>query len=109
MNLDGTVSVAPGVPLDVVAEWAGPGHVSLTWTAPDPGSAPISQYTISWVPPGKIKPVRATTTEPDAFCPGLEDGIYRFTVVASNAARSGPAATSNEVEVFDWEPPAPSE
>ena len=30
VNLDGMISVAPGVPLDVVAEWVGPGHVTLT-------------------------------------------------------------------------------
>ena len=108
VNLDGMISVAPGVPLDVVAEWVGPGHVSLSWTAPDPGSAPISQYRITWARPGEIKHTQtATTTEPGAFLSGLYPGVYRFTVVASNAARSGPAATSNEVVVEDTEPPPP--
>ena len=53
----------------------------------DPGSAPISQYRITWARPGEIKHTqRATTTEPGAFLSGLYPGVYRFTVVASNAS-----------------------
>ena len=110
VNLDGRISVAPGVPFDVVAEWVGPGHVTLRWTAPDPGSAPISQYRITWALPGQTKHTQvATTTSTELFLSGLYPGVYRFTVVAINPARSGLPATSNEVEVSDSEPPPPSE
>ena len=108
MNLDGRISVAPGIPLDVVAEWVGPGHATLRWTAPDPGSAPISQYKVTWPLPGQTKHTQlATTASTELFLSGLEPGSYRFTVVAINPARTGPPATSNEVPVEDTEPPPP--
>jgi hypothetical protein len=85
-----TTPPQPSAPTNVRAS-AGNAEASVTWDAPDdPGSSPISSYTVTSSPEG------LTTQTPDgsttqATVTGLTNGqSYTFTVHASNDAGDGP-------------------
>lgn len=85
--------VVPSAPLNVRGE-AGDGVARVAWDAPDLfGGAPITGYTVTADPGG-----RTCTTTDARVCTidGLVNGAtYRFTVVAANAAGSGPVSTAS--------------
>lgn len=109
VDINGLISVAPGAVSGATATPSGPGQVIVSWVAPsDPGSAPVSHYKVSWVPPGSRKPLSGTTEQTTAYLSGLEEGTYQFTIVAINPARSGPPTMTATVTVSDTPPEPPS-
>lgn len=75
----------------------GPGRAVLSWQTPaSPGSSPITGYTVRTYRRGKTlarKTCRTTATR--CTINGLSNGTrYDFTVTASNAVGTGPAATA---------------
>jgi chitodextrinase len=74
----------PGVPLGLIAT-AGSGQVSLSWTAPDDGGAPINHYIVF-----RNGEDVAHTTTTSAVVTGLANGqTYSFTVAAHNLVGLG--------------------
>ena len=109
LSLNGLISVAPGAPTAATATATGPGQVTVAWTAPaDPGSAPLTGYRVSWIPPSYPKGRSGTTSQTTAYLSGLEEGTYQFTIVAINPARTSPPAVTGTVIVSDT-PNPPSE
>jgi len=80
----------PGAPTGVTAR-TGDGEATVSFSAPaNPGSTPITTYTV------RVSPGGTTVTTPStvAFVYGLVNGTqYTFTVSASNAAGEGPQST----------------
>lgn len=93
---------APGAPSAVTAT-AGDGSATLTWGVPPDNRSPITLYTVSW--PGGSR----TVSRPSATITGLVNGTtYVFTVSATNAAGTGPGASSNPVTpAANVVPPSP--
>ncbi len=95
----GTVSVVPrtipGAPTALTADPANGGGVTIGWAAPaNDGGSPITGYTVTSSPAGGTCAVSGNS----ATCTGLTPGTnYTFSVVATNAAGNGPAATVQEV------------
>lgn len=84
-----TPFTTPSAPTNLTATPAASG-VNLSWTAPNTGGSAITGYTVTSAPPGGSCVVTGTT----ASCTGLTpQTTYTFTVVATNAAGNGPAAT----------------
>src|ERR1700694_3158075 len=86
---------APQPPTGATAT-AGIGSASVSWTAPvDPGTSPISSYTVTSAPGGVTATTRGTSTTISGLTPGVS---YTFTVTATNATGPGmPSAPSNAV------------
>jgi hypothetical protein len=86
----------PGAPTNVVAS-SGDAQAIVTWNAPaDAGSSAITSYTVLASPGGMVLTTDGNTTT--ATVTGLTNGTaYTFTVTATNAAGTGPSATSNSV------------
>ncbi len=100
LNLSATPS-APAAPTEVLAT-AGEGRATVTWTAPSPGTSPITSYTITPYIGTTAQPATTITGSPpanSATITGLKNGTaYTFTVSAANAVGAGPAsAASNSV------------
>jgi hypothetical protein len=100
LNLSATPS-APAAPTGVLAT-AGEGSATVTWTAPSPGTSPITSYTITPYIGTTAQPATTITGSPpasSATITGLKNGTaYTFTVSAANAVGAGPAsAASNSV------------
>jgi hypothetical protein len=100
LNLSATPS-APGAPTGVSAT-ASEGSATVTWTAPSPGTSPITSYTITPYIGTAAQPARTVTGSPPSTSTtisGLTNGTaYTFTVSATNAVGTGPAsAASNSV------------
>ena len=100
LNLSATPS-APAAPTEVLAT-AGEGRATVTWTAPSPGTSPITSYTITPYIGTTAQPATTITGSPpanSATIAGLKNGTaYTFTVSAANAVGAGPAsAASNSV------------
>jgi hypothetical protein len=101
---------APAAPTGVSAT-GGEGAATVTWTAPSPGTSPITSYTVtpyigstaqsSTVVNGSPPATSATIT-------GLKNGTtYTFTVTATNAVGSGPASEKSNA-VTPSAPTAPA-
>ena len=86
----------PGAPTNVTAA---PGNQKavVSWSAPSSdGFTPITQYSITSTPPTTT--LQAAGTDTQAMVTGLTNGTsYTFSITATNAAGTGPAATSNAV------------
>ncbi len=82
----------------------GDGSVELSWAAPaSDGSSPLTGYTISQRVDGGPWADVATpaATDTNAVIDGLRNGsTYEYRIVASNAAGSGPAVSSNPAAPF---------
>jgi hypothetical protein len=92
---------APAAPTEVKAT-ATQGSATVTWTAPSPGTSPITSYTVTpYVGSAAQTPVTVSGSPPaaSATIAGLTNGTtYTFTVNATNAVGTGPAsAASNAV------------
>lgn len=76
---------------------AGQAQASVSWTAPaDDGGSPITGYTVTAVE--DTSKTCTTTGALSCTVPGLSNGTsYSFSVVATNAIGSSPAAISNAV------------
>jgi Fibronectin type III domain/Pentapeptide repeats (8 copies) len=90
---------APGAPTNVTATANLGGTISLSWLAPsNPGSSPISGYSIQSTPNG----LTTTVATLNYTTPSLMLGTsYTFDVKAFNSFGSGPAGTSNAVVAGD--------
>ena len=112
VNKNGVPSVS--APLNLSAEPASPaaptgvsatatqGSATVTWTAPSPGTSPITGYTITpYIGATAQTPTTITGSPPatSTTITGLTNGVtYTFTVAATNAVGTGPAsAASNPV------------
>lgn len=95
----GTVSVPatePDAPVSVAAS-AGPGGITVTWSAPGAGGSPITGYTVTASPGGAVCAAPVTTCTFTDLAPG---GSYAFTVRATNAVgTSSPSAPSSAVAI----------
>jgi hypothetical protein len=93
---DGFAPQLPGAPTNVVAS-SGNAQATVSWSPPaDTGSSPITSYTITAMPSGTTMTTPGGTTT-SATIMGLTNGTpYTFTVAATNAAGTGPAAMSNQ-------------
>jgi Fibronectin type III domain len=89
----GAQVTVPDAPTGLTA-MPGDGKVTLSWTAPPDGGAPITGYVIGGG--GTCTPSPATATT--CVVSGLTNGVpVSFTVAAVNSAGTGPAATSPTV------------
>ena len=87
-----TTPVAPGAPGKPTVT-AGPGKVSLAWTAPTTGGA-VSTYVVESTPAGAACEITGTTAE----CIGVEAGTaYTFRVISTNAGGIAYSTASNSV------------
>jgi len=97
------VAGAPSPPSGVTAA-AGVSSATVNWGAPvDPGTSPVTGYTVTSSPDGRT----ATTAQTSTVVNGLTAGVtYTFTVTATNAAgTSFPSAPSNGVVPWACGPP----
>lgn len=88
----------PSAPTNVLAVVAsggwGPGVASVTWTASSNNGSPVTSYTITVSPGGRVIPVIGTATA--ALVQNLAVGTaYTFSVTATNRVGTSPAAQSN--------------
>jgi hypothetical protein len=85
----------PGAPTNVVAS-SGNAQATVSWSPPaSSGSGPITSYTIKSMPGAMTMTTPDGTTTAVSFT-GLTNGtMYTFSVAATNASGTGPAATSN--------------
>lgn len=97
LNLSATPS-PPAAPTGVGAT-GGEGSATVTWTAPSPGTSPITSYTVT---PYIGTSAQTTTTisgsppATSATITGLTNGAtYTFTVTAANAVGSGPPSPAS--------------
>ena len=93
---DVTPAAVPGAPSAVTAV-KGDASATVSWTAPaSTGGSPLTGYTVTTSPGGQtttVAPDRTSTT-----VPALANGTaYTFSVVATNAVGSSPAAKSGSV------------
>jgi Domain of unknown function (DUF1929)/Fibronectin type III domain len=100
LNL-GATPTAPGAPTGVTAT-ATQGAATITWTAPSPGSSPITSYTVTPYVGTVAQTPKTITGAPPATSTtisGLSNGTtYTFTVTATNAVGAGlPSNASNPV------------
>jgi hypothetical protein len=100
LNLSATPT-PPAAPTGVSAT-GGEGSATVTWTAPSPGTSPITSYTVTPYIGTSAQPATTITGSPPATSAtigGLTNGAtYTFTVTATNAVGTGPAsAPSNSV------------
>lgn len=87
-----TTPAAPGAPGKPTTT-AGPGRVSLEWTAPTTGGA-VATYVVESTPAGAACEITGTTAE----CIGVEaDTEYTFRVISTNAGGIAYSTASNSV------------
>lgn len=81
----------PSAPTGVQVK-AGNGSAVVSWHAPTSGSP--TSYVVSWAPASPDGTSSAVVTSSPATISGLSNGTrYTFTIVAENAAGSGPASS----------------
>jgi hypothetical protein len=101
---------APAAPTEVTAT-ATAGSATVSWTAPSPGTSPITSYTITPYAGGVAQPATTVTGAPpmtSATIGGLTNGTaYTFTVSATNAVGTGPASVASN-SVTPAAPTAPA-
>lgn len=87
---------APTAPTSVSAR-AGVNTAKVYWAPPaNSGESPVDSYVATSVPEGKT--CTAPSTGTSCYVPGLTNGqSYTFTVTATNAIGTSPAATTNAV------------
>jgi hypothetical protein len=89
---------APAAPTGVSAT-AAQGSATVTWTAPSPGSSPITSYTITPYIGSTAQPTSTITGSPpatSATITGLTNGTtYTFKVSATNAIGTGPSSEAS--------------
>jgi hypothetical protein len=94
----------PGAPTSILAV-RGDGQATVSWTAPNSGGHPITQYTVTSQPGGIV----ATTTTTSTAVTGLTNGTsYRFTVVAASDLGPSPASAPSNAVTPAASPGAPS-
>ncbi len=97
LNLSASPS-APAAPTGVTAT-ATQGSATVTWTAPSPGTSPITSYTVTpYIGTTAQTPTTVTGSTPptSATINGLTNGTtYTFTVTATNAVGTGPASQAS--------------
>ncbi|GIG88268.1 fibronectin type III domain-containing protein [Plantactinospora endophytica] len=88
-----SASRAPDAPVDLRASVLATGTVEVAWAPPvDVGTSAITSYRVIADPGGAT----VTATGPTARIGGLDPATgYTFTVTATNAAGTGPAATTS--------------
>ncbi|RBY76972.1 hypothetical protein DQ239_12390 [Blastococcus sp. TF02-09] len=91
-------AAAPGAPV-LGAVTPGNNSAVVNWTAPTPGSQPITGYTVTATPP--TGPARTATALPgstQATVTGLTNGtVYTVTVTATNAVGTGAPSAAKTV------------
>jgi hypothetical protein len=102
LNLN-VAPAAPAAPTGVAAT-ATEGSATVAWTAPSPGTSPITSYTVTPYIGTTAQTSTTVTGSPpqtSATITGLSNGAtYTFTVTATNAVGAGPpSAASNPVIV----------
>jgi hypothetical protein len=102
--------IVPAAPAGVAAT-AGNGSASVTWTAPDPGTSPVTGSTVTASPGGASVHVSGSATS--ATVAGLTNGLaYTFTVRSENVNGPGlvslPSTTVTPLAPAAPPPPAPS-
>ncbi len=109
LNLSPTPT-APAAPTGVSAT-GGEGSATVTWTAPSPGTSPITSYTITPYIGSTAQTATTIGGSPppnNATITGLKDGTtYTFTVTATNAVGNGPASEASNA-VTPSAPTAPA-
>ena len=101
-----TPYTTPDAPVSVVGS-PGDAQVEVSWTSGGTGGSVITSYTVTANPGGAT----CTTDSTSCIVDNLDNGTgYTFEVVATNAAGSGPAATSSATTVApSTTPGAPTE
>jgi hypothetical protein len=101
---------APAAPTEVKAT-ASEGSATVTWTAPSPGTSPITSYTVTpYIGSAAQAPTTVSGSPPatSATITGLRNGTtYTFTVSATNSVGTGPASTASNA-VTPSAPTAPA-
>jgi Domain of unknown function (DUF1929)/Fibronectin type III domain len=109
LNLSPTPT-APAAPTSVSAT-GGEGSATVTWTAPSPGTSPITSYTVTPYLGSTAEPATTISGAPpttSATITGLTNGdTYTFTVSATNAVGNGPASEKSNA-VTPSAPTAPA-
>ncbi|HTC58621.1 MAG TPA: fibronectin type III domain-containing protein [Solirubrobacteraceae bacterium] len=109
LNLSPTPT-APAAPTGVSAT-GGEGSATVTWTAPSPGTSPITSYTVTPYIGSTAQSSTVVNGSPPATSTtitGLKNGTtYTFTVTATNAVGSGPASEKSNA-VTPSAPTAPA-
>jgi predicted RNA-binding protein with TRAM domain len=109
LSLSPTPTV-PAAPTGVSAT-GGEGSATVTWTAPSPGTSPITSYTITPYIGTTAQPaatINGTPPATNATIAGLKNGTtYTFKVTATNAVGSGPASEASNA-VTPSAPTAPA-
>ena len=97
------VTGAPSPPTAVTAN-AGIASATVNWGAPvDPGTSPVTSYTVTTAPSGPTLTTSQTSTVVNGLSPGV---TYTFTVTATNATgTSFPSNPSNGVTPWACGPP----
>ncbi len=97
LNLSATQE-APAAPTGVTAT-ASKGSATVTWTAPSPGSSPITSYTVTpYIGTSAQTPTVVNGAPPatNATITGLTNGTtYTFKVSATNAVGTGPQSSAS--------------
>jgi hypothetical protein len=101
----------PGAPTGVIAA-SGNGAATISWSAPNSGSSPITTYTVTPFVGTVAQPATIVSGSPPAVSAtitGLTNGTtYTFQVTAASAAGTGPASSpSNAVTPHLPPPPCP--
>ena len=103
-----TWTALPGAPSGVTAS-GGTGQSTVSWSAPaDPGTSPITGYTVTATPTGAGSTVTQTfnSTATSETLTGLVNGdSYNLSVAAVSSVGTGPSASASDNPVAIGTPP----